>query len=88
MKENNYIREVPGESPAQAFVNEVAVANCQALNMRSSPNKNSSIVTVVTEGTRLKVEKQPEASDQWIKVSTEDKKPMTGFVMRKYVRVI
>lgn len=87
MKENN-IREVPEPGFAMEIVREVAVANCKALNVRSSPNSNASITTVVTEGTRLKVEKQPDPTDQWVKVSTEDKKPFIGYVMRKYVRVI
>lgn len=87
MKENN-VREVTDPSFTMEIVKEVAVANCRALNMRSSPNSNASITTVVTEGTRLKVEKQPEPTDQWVKVSTEGKKPFTGYVMRKYVRVI
>lgn len=67
---------------------EVAVANCKKLNIRSMPSKRASIVTVVTEGTRLRVLADPEEDSAWVKVETEDKKTMQGYVMREYVRVI
>lgn len=87
MKDNYNIVREPIEVP-ETVVKEVAVANCKNLNVRSSPNLSASITTVISEGTRLKVLKQPEPADQWIHISTEDKKPIVGYVVRKYVRVI
>lgn len=68
---------------------EVAVCNCKKLNVRSSASKRASIITVVTEGTRLRVLSASEDPNEgWIHVETEDKKPLRGYVMREYVRVI
>lgn len=85
---DQYTRVSPVTGDEIPIVKEVAVANCKALNIRSSPNPSASITTVISEGTRLKIEKQPDPTDQWLKISTEDKKPITGYVMRKYTRVI
>lgn len=87
-KDRSYIAEVMDPVPAKPYVKEVAVCNCKHLNIRSSPLANASIASVVSEGTRLKVLTQPEPMDQWVHISTEDKKPVSGYVMRQYVRVI
>lgn len=84
-KDHSYM---PESTDVQPFVKEVAVCNCKHLNIRSSPVPNASIASVVSEGTRLKVLTQPEPMDKWVHISTEDKKPISGYVMRQYVRVI
>lgn len=91
---NNYTKTdkvefEPDEKGTKTPVKEVAVANCKKLNMRSMPSVKSSIVTVLTDGTRLRVlDPTSDLYNEWIHVETEDKKPLVGYVLREYVRVI
>lgn len=67
------------------MVTEYVVADCERLNVREEANKDSAILFTVTAGTRLI---GLEEIGEWLHVNTKDKKPKTGYVMRKFVKVI
>ncbi len=71
------------------------VAHCSKLNLRISPSKNADIVDVLTEGTRLDVERFLEEpnTDQgdWYEVDYPipgTTKIKHGFVMAEYVEPV
>lgn len=58
------------------------VCNCEKLNIRIEPNKESKVLTVVSKADKLVIFID-ESTEGWYKVQTED--GVEGFCMREYV---
>ncbi len=82
---NEYL--VYGEEASQ-LANEVcslyATVHTDGLRLRSEPNEEAGIVTTVSDGDRLKVNKEAEGTDGWVAVYTSDS---TAYVSAEYVNV-
>ena len=82
---NEYL--VYGEEASQ-LANEVcslyATVNTDGLRLRSEPSEEAGIVTTVSDGDRLKVNKEAEGTDGWVAVYTSDS---TAYVSAEYVNV-
>lgn len=68
-----------------AVMDEYVIFNCERLNVRMEPKKDSAILFTLTAGTRLLC---MEEVGEWMKVATKDRKPKTGYVMRRFVKEI
>ncbi len=73
---------------ANALANEVcslyATVTADALRLRSEPSEEADVVTTAANGDKLKVDKDAEAADGWIAVSTSG---TTAYVKGEYVSV-
>jgi uncharacterized protein YgiM (DUF1202 family) len=59
------------------------VVNCNQLNIRSKPNKDSEIVCVVDVGSLLEING---ASNGWARVYTEQ--GIKGYAMKEYIKEV
>lgn len=60
----------------------VTVGNCKLLNLRARPHKDAKIITMLPEGTCLKIFSKP--NDNWVGV--ESAEFGKGYVMTKYCK--
>ena len=69
------------EKVEEKVVKTGVVSGCERLNLREKPSTGAEIVTVLTRGTELVIEKEMNA--KWLKVTAET--GAEGFVMKEYV---
>ena len=60
------------------------VFNCEKLNVREMPSKESNVLKVINKGCKVKIDLS-ESSDEWVKVITSD---VEGFCMREFIKMI
>ena len=60
------------------------VFNCEKLNVREMPSKESNVLKVINKGCKVKIDLS-ESSDEWVKVITSD---VEGFCMREFIKII
>ena len=70
------------EKVEEKVVKTGVVSGCERLNLREKPSTGAEIVTVLTRGTELVIEKEMNA--KWLKVTAET--GAEGFVMKEYVQ--
>lgn len=70
------------ETKAENVLIDGIVTDCNLLNIRKYSNIHSEIVTVVSAGTRIKVNPD-ESTDEWLSVNLEPS--IKGFCLSKYV---
>ena len=57
------------------------VANCEKLNMRNKPSKQSDVICVLTKGDKVKI---VETKGEFYNVESEDSK---GFCMKEFIEI-
>ena len=71
------------EEPQEAPVNIVGtVINCGTLNVREEAVAGSKVLSIITSGASLKIDKEASTSE-WFKVKTES--GIEGYCARKYI---
>lgn len=70
------------EEPAPQV--KYTINNCKKLNVRSKPNKNSSVVCVIDNTAELTID-DFETNSAWVKVCTNA--GVTGYCMKEYIAV-
>ena len=60
------------------------VFNCEKLNVREMPSKESNVLKVINKECKVKIDLS-ESSDEWVKVITSD---VEGFCMREFIKMI
>lgn len=60
------------------------VFNCEKLNVREMPSKESNVLKVINKGCKVKTDLS-ESSDEWVKIITPD---VEGFCMREFIKMI
>ena len=76
------VEEVEVEKIEEKVVKTGVVSGCERLNLREKPSTGAEVVTVLTRGTELVIEKEMNA--KWLKVTAET--GAEGFVMKEYVQ--
>lgn len=61
------------------------VVNCVRLNVRVAPTKTAEVVSVISKGDRVKVNKS-EMSNFWANITLVDGK--AGYVMTEYLKLV
>jgi uncharacterized protein YgiM (DUF1202 family) len=59
------------------------VGNCEYLNLREAPNKQSEVLSIIKRGTTLTLLEPIIDDDKWVKVRIH-KTGVEGFIMRDY----
>lgn len=72
------------ESKTNPDTVEGVIVDCAKLNIRSVPNKNASVLCVVSSGTKLLIDVSSSTND-WYMVYTEA--GIKGYCMKKYVNI-
>ncbi len=89
---NNSVNDENAIEPVEETANPVTVEtpvygrvfNCEKLNVREMPSKESNVLKVVNKGCKVKIDLS-ESSDEWVKVIASD---VEGFCMREFVKMI
>lgn len=76
--------EAPASTPKKPNTVKGVVSNCKKLYLRKAADKTSAAVTILDAGTELRIN-QSESSDEWLKVSTKNKK--NGYCMSEFVTI-
>lgn len=96
-KENRYAEETTDTFETKEVVEEVIeevvneapkavghISNCEKLNIRTEPNANGEVVTILPVGTELSIDLS-ESNDEWYKICTLH--GIEGYCMKKFVYV-
>lgn len=60
------------------------VSNCRNLRVRKTPNKNSDVITYISEGTKVEID-DTKTSDEFYKIKTSD--DVVGYCMRNFITI-
>lgn len=89
---NNSVNDENTIEPVEETANPVTVEtpvygrvfNCEKLNIREMPSKESNVLKVINKGCKVKIDLS-ESSDEWVKVIISD---VEGFCMREFIKMI
>lgn len=84
--ENNKTIGVPmNEKKIQLQIKKVGVvSNCRSLRVRKTPNKNSDVITYISEGTKVEID-DSKTSAAFYKVRVSD--DVEGYCMRNFITI-
>lgn len=84
--ENNKTIGVPMNEKKDTAPNKKVgvVSNCRNLRVRKTPNKNSEVITYVSEGTKVEID-DTKTSDEFYKIRTSD--DVVGYCMRNFITI-
>lgn len=84
--ENNKTIGVPMNEKKDTAPNKKVgvVSNCRNLRVRKTPNKNSEVITYVSEGTKVEID-DAKTSDEFCKIRTSD--DVVGYCMRNFITI-
>lgn len=84
--ENNKTIGVPMNEKKDTAPNKTVgvVSNCRNLRVRKTPNKNSEVITYVSEGTKVEID-DTKTSDEFYKIRTSD--DVVGYCMRNFITI-
>lgn len=63
------------------------VVNCPRLNVRSKPNLNGQIVTVITKDTEVEIDESKSKNDFYYVLIDTGTEGYTGYCMKKYIEI-
>lgn len=84
--ENNKTIGVPMNEKKDTVPNKKVgvVSNCRSLRVRETPNKNSDVITYISEGTKVEID-DTKTSDEFYKIRTSD--DVVGYCMRNFITI-
>lgn len=63
------------------------VANCEKLNVRKKPNVGADVVTIITRGTEVEIDKSKSTKEFYKVRSTSTTEGFDGYCMKKFISI-
>lgn len=84
--ENNKTIGVPMNEKKDTAPNKKVgvVSNCRSLRVRKTPNKNSDVLTYISEGTKVEID-DTKTSEEFYKIRVSD--DVVGYCMRNFITI-
>lgn len=84
--ENNKTISVPMNEKKDTATNKKVgvVSNCRNLRVRKTPNKNSDVITYISEGTKVEID-DTKTSEEFYKIRASD--DVVGYCMRNFITI-
>lgn len=84
--ENNKTIGVPMNEKKDTAPNKKVgvVSNCRSLRVRKTPNKNSDVLTYISEGTKVEID-DTKTSEEFYEIRVSD--DVVGYCMRNFITI-